>query len=111
VTAQVDLPLLGERRSAINISFQQSNRFEILDQVLFFLIAQSQAEMFVVVIHDIIQRREASVMVEAALVDLRRIPQRAQRRCDIGSFGRAHCLEVVDADLVSCVGIGAWVGE
>src|SRR5438094_7255848 len=54
-----------------------SDGFEVLDEVGFFLLAQPQAEMAVVMVHHVHERREASVMVEAALVRLLHVPERA----------------------------------
>lgn len=50
--------------------------FQVLDQISLLLATQLQFEVAVVVIHDVFQGRESSVVVEAALVNLLRIEQR-----------------------------------
>ena len=58
----------------------KSDRFQIFDQVASSPVGERQAEVVVVVVHDVGEGGKAAVVVEAALVDLVGVPQRPQRR-------------------------------
>src|SRR5688572_701487 len=73
-------------------------RFQIFDEIALLLVAQLEAEVIVVVAHHVLQGGEAAVVVEAALVDLLRVPEGAQRRRPVAAVRRALGLEIVNAD-------------
>jgi hypothetical protein len=56
---------------------KRSRGFQILDKLSFLFSAQTQLEVPVIVVDDLVERREPAVMVEAALVDFVHAPQRS----------------------------------
>jgi hypothetical protein len=72
-------------------------RSQVLDEFALLFCTQLQFEVIVIMVHDSVERRESSVMVEAALVNLLRVEQRSQRRRDISSIRATISLKTVDA--------------
>ena len=70
-------------------------RFQVLDQVALFLRSQTQAETAIVMVHDIKQRSEASVVIKTALA---MSPQAVERRSAVSLVRRPIRLEIIDAD-------------
>src|SRR6202795_2076822 len=68
----------------------------MLDQVALLLLRETESQEPVVVVHDIPKRREASVVIEAALLVC---PQTAERRRAVRVGRRTIRLERVHADL------------
>src|SRR5215469_12178165 len=82
-------------------------RLEVLHQVGFFLLAEVQAELRIVVVHYVAQRREATVVIEAAFEVG---PQSLQGSRAIAPRRPAVGPEVVDAELLRSVHIPAGLG-
>src|SRR3954452_5997038 len=81
---------------------------QVLHEVLLLARRQPELEAVVVVLNDGGERREAAVMVEAAL----RLRHDAPQRCrPVTQRRRPARLEVVDADLVSRMEIPAGIAE
>src|SRR5215510_422911 len=99
-------------RSLIPVSvleaWLRSDRLEVLDEISLLRRGQVQVEGLVVVLHHGEQVREASVVVEAALL-MR--PETGQRTGSVHVRGRSVGLEVVDADLTSGVHVESGLGE
>jgi hypothetical protein len=72
-------------------------RLQVFDQVTFFPLGEKQPEVGVVVVHDIAQRSEAPVMIEAAFG----VGPQSLQRCGAVAFVRCSIrLKIVDADLL-----------
>src|SRR5688572_5961773 len=84
-----------------------SDRFQIFDQVAFLLFGQVQTQMIVIMLDNIIERREPAIMIEAAFVDFIRVPQGPQRHRPVALVRRSHRLEIVDPDLLRCMYVAA----
>src|SRR6185437_2919212 len=80
-------------------------RQQILNQVAFFVRSQSKAEATIVVIHDVSERGEAPVVVEAALL-MRE--QTAQRSSAVLMIWSAIRLERVDAHILGRMHVPPW---
>src|SRR5690606_20161561 len=79
----------------------RSERLQILDQIRFLTLAEAESEESVVVVDDVGERREAAVVIEAAL---RVRPEALQRRRPIvGVLRAAPRVLLVDADLVEAM--------
>jgi hypothetical protein len=68
-------------------------------------LGQRELEVVVVVVDHVGQRRKSAVVIEAAFVNLVRIPERTQRSRSIGFVRRTHGLEIVDPDFIGLVQI------
>src|SRR5687767_7068544 len=86
-------------------------RLEELDQVLRLCRRQPQAHEPVVVADDVLQRREAPIVIEATLVDLRRLPERPQGSRAVRTVRGTVSLEGIDPDLLGPVEIPARLRE
>src|SRR5712691_5250219 len=83
-------------------------RFQVLDQVALFLRSQTQAETAIVMVHDVKQRSEASVVIKAALA---MSPERVERRSAVSLVRRPICLEIIDADFCRLLQVPSWLGK
>src|SRR5262245_44816186 len=88
-----------------------SDRLQILDEIVPFLVVQAQAEVTVIVLDDLVERRDAAVVVKTTLMDLFDIPEGTKRGRPVAPVRRAHGLEVINSDLVARVQVPAWFGE
>src|SRR5690606_24996742 len=75
-----------------------SQRHQKFDQVLLFLLRETEIEVLIVVVQHVHQGFEAPVVVETASGVG---PQSFERRSTVMLIGRTHGLEIVDADLFS----------
>src|SRR5690349_16916743 len=89
-------------------SCANSQRFEVFREVALFALAESQREVPVVVLDHRSKRREAAIVVVAALAVS---PQPAQRRRAVAPVGAAIGLEIVDTDLGAGVHVPSGLGE
>src|SRR5262249_54453790 len=82
--------------------------FQVLDQVALLRAAETEIEMLVVVVDDVAQRGETTIVIEAALLVR---PQASKRRGAVHVGRRAIGLEGVDADLRGRMQVVPRLGE
>src|SRR4051812_41096149 len=85
----------------------RSKRLQVLREIVLLATRQPQREVLVVVVDHIGERREAAVVIEAAL-HVR--PEAAQRRRTVAPVRRARRLEIIDADFLGRVHVPARLG-
>jgi len=84
----------------VETSATPSERFQVFDQVLLLFVAELQAEHGLVVVNDIVQVLEATVVIKAAL----RMGEKGPKgRRTIAPIRRTARLEIVNPDLLSRV--------
>jgi hypothetical protein len=77
--------------------------FQVLDEISSLGGRQAELHERIVVIHHVLQGGEATVVMEATLVDLLAVPERPQGRRPVRSIRGAIGLKGVDADLLRLV--------
>src|SRR5947209_924989 len=87
---------MGQYDYAMILRRVASYHFQVLDQVALLRVAETEIEMLVVVVDDVDQRSETTIMVEAALLVR---PQPSERRGAVHMGRRAIGLEGIDPDL------------
>src|SRR3954471_19032411 len=80
----------------LECDFASLDRLQILNQLTLLFGSELEFQVSLVVVDDGLERGEPAVMIEATLVNLLRVEQRAQRRRDVAPVRAAVRLETVD---------------